>query len=236
MQSPNGKGDLVETLKDAAIFARLSTEQLAAVARRSRTVKLVAGETLFTHGSPAEALFLLVRGQLKLYRTSPEGNEVIVEVLEPGATFAETRVFVEDPRYHLSCDALIDSEVIAIDAQNFLAVLRQSVDTCLLLLQRISARAERLVDEVDRLALQSSICRVAGYLLGQLPRGRNEFLLKMSKGVLATHLAIRAETLSRIFKELSDKGVISVHANLVRVHSREKLQRLALQSARMERH
>ncbi len=237
MQSPNGQGDLVETLKDAAIFARLSTEQLAAVARRSRTVKLVAGETLFTHGSPAEALFLLVRGQLKLYRTSPEGNEVIVEVLEPGATFAETRVFVEDPRYHLSCNALVDSEVIAIDAQNFLAVLKQSVETCLLLLRKISERAEHLVNEIDRLALQSSTCRVAGYLLGQLPPGRNEYLLKVPKGVLAGRLAIRAETLSRILKQLAAEGIVSVSGrNLVHVHSREKLQRLALQAAQLERH
>jgi len=236
MHPPNGQRDLVETLKDAAIFARLSTEQLAGVAGRSRTLKLVAGKTLFTHGDPAKALFLLVRGQLKLYRTSPEGQEVIVEVLEPGTTFAETRVFLENPRYHLSCTALVDSEIIAIDAQNFLAVLNQSVETCLLLLRQISERAERLVDEVDRLALQSSTCRVAGYLLGQLPRGRNEFLLKMPKGVLATHLAIRAETLSRILKQLAEAGVVSVHANLVRVHSREKLQRLALQAAQLERH
>ncbi len=233
----NGQRDLVETLKHAAIFAGLAVDQLAAVARRSRVVRLAAGERLFAHGSPAEAFFLLVRGQLKLYRTSPDGNEIILEVLEPGTTFGETRIFLEHPRYHLSCDALVDSEVIAIDARAFLAVLNQSVETCLLLLRRISERAEHLVDEIDRLALQSSTCRVAGYLLGQLPPGRNEYLLKVPKGVLATRLAIRAETLSRILKHLAEERIVSVSGqNIVHVHSREKLQRLALQAAQVERH
>jgi DNA-binding transcriptional regulator LsrR (DeoR family) len=47
---------------------------------------------------------------------------------------------------------------------------------------------------------------------------------------MASRLAIRAETLSRILKQLSDNGAVSIYGNLVRVHSREKLQRLALQT------
>lgn len=152
---------------------------------------------------------------------------MIIEVLEPGATFGETRVFLEDPRFHVSCNALVDSEVVAIEAENFRTVLSQSVDTCLVLLRKLSRHAETLVDEVERLALQNGTSRVAGYLLGQLPPGRNEYVLKVPKGVLATRLAIRAETLSRILKQLSAEGIVSVTSrNIVRVHSREKLQRL----------
>jgi CRP-like cAMP-binding protein len=234
MQPLAGQRQLAESLKRAAIFAHLSADQLAAVARRSHAVKLAAGQPLFTRGSPAEAFFLLLRGQIKLYRTSPEGHEVIIEVLEPGATFGETRVFLENPRFHVSCNALVDSEVVAIEAENFRTVLSQSVDTCLVLLRNLSRHAETLVDEVERLALQNGISRVAGYLLGQLPPGRNEYVLKVPKGVLATRLAIRGETLSRILKQLAGEGIVSVSGqNIVHVHSREKLQRLALQAGRL---
>lgn len=236
MRSVNDHRDLVAALKRATIFNRLSVAQLTALARHSRTIALAAGEVLFQQGTKADALFLLARGQLKLYRISPAGQEIIIEVIEPGTTFGETRVFLKHPRFHLSCAALVDSEVIAVDGKAFLTVLQFSVETCLLLLGEISERAEHLVDEIDRLALQSSTCRVAGYLLGQLPPGRNEYLLKVPKGVLATRLAIRAETLSRILKQLAEEGVVSVSGrNIVHVHSREKLQRLASQAARRER-
>jgi CRP-like cAMP-binding protein len=135
-------------------------------------------------------------------------------------------VFLEDPHFHLNCAALADAEVAAVDLPAFLALLHESVDTCLLLLRQLSEQAERRVDDIDQLALHSGSCRVAGYLLGQLPPRRNEYLLKVPKGVLANRLAIRAETLSRILKQLSKEGILSIHGTLVRVHSREKLQRL----------
>ena len=121
----------------------------------------------------------------------------------------------------------------AVDLTAFLAQLHDSVETCLLLLQQISARAECRMDDIERLALQSGTCRVAGYLLGQLPPGRDEYALKVTKGVMASRLAIRAETLSRILKQLSAEGVVSVSSrNIVRVHSRQKLQRLAQETAK----
>jgi CRP-like cAMP-binding protein len=52
-------------------------------------------------------------------------------------------------------------------------------------------------------------------------------VFKVTKGVLASRLAIRAETLSRVLKQLSDDGALSIHGNLVRVHNRTRLQRLA---------
>ena len=126
----------------------------------------------------------------------------------------------------MSCAALAEAEVAAVDLPTFLAVLRDSVDTCLLLLRRISERAERHIDDIERLALQGGACRVASYLLGQLPPGRSEYRLTVAKGVLATRLGLRAETLSRILKQLSADGVVSVTSrNIVRVPNRQKLQR-----------
>lgn len=227
-----GPPDLATTLRTATIFSRFTVEQLQAIARHSRRVQLAAGEVLFQHGAPADAVFLLVLGRLKLFRVSPAGQEVIIEVIEPGITFGETRAFLDDPHYHVSCAALAGSEVIAVDRSSFLDALRGSVESCLLLLRKLSIRAEHLVDEIDHIALQSSTCRVAGYLLGQLPAGRDEVVLKVTKGVMASRLAIRAETLSRILKQLSDEGVVSMSGrNILRVHSREKLRRLTIEGA-----
>jgi len=174
-----------------------------------------------------------VQGQLKLYRTSPDGNEVIIDLLEAGMTFGETRVFLEDHQFHVSCAALAEAEVAAVDLPTFLALLRDSVDTCLLLLRRISERAERHVDDIERLALQGGACRVASYLLGQLPPSRSEYRLTVAKGVLATRLGLRAETLSRILKQLNADGIVSVSSgNIVRIPSRQKLQRFIEQAGK----
>jgi CRP-like cAMP-binding protein len=218
--------DLATILRSATIFSHFTDPQLQMLVRRTRLVRLDAGESLFERGERAHALYLLVQGQLKLYRTSPDGNEVIIDLLEAGMTFGETRAFLEGPHWHVSCAALAEAEVAAVDLPTFLAALRDSVDTCLLLLRRISERAERHVDDIERLALQGGTCRVASYLLGQLPPGRSEYRLTVTKGVLATRLGLRAETLSRVLKQLSADGIVSVTSgNIVRVPNRQKLQR-----------
>ncbi len=213
-------------LRQAAIFERCTGEQLQVLARRTHLLRLDAGEILFQQGDRARMVYLLARGQLKLYRASADGDEVIVDLLEAGMTFGESRAFVEDPHFHLSCAALEDAEVAAVDLLAFLAVLRDSVETCLLLLRRISERADRQVEDIDRLALQGGACRLASYLLGQLPVGRSDYRLTVTKGVLAARLGLRAETLSRVLKQLNAKGIISLPGgNIVRVPDRQKLQR-----------
>jgi CRP-like cAMP-binding protein len=220
-------------LRHAQIFSRSTDEQLQAIARRTREAPLGKGEILFRHGDKARALYVLLDGRLKLYRTSLGGDEVIIDLLEPGATFGESRVILDDPHHHMSCAALGDSEVAVIELSAFLALLHESHESCLLLIRHLAERDERNVDEIDRLVLQSGTARVAGFLLGQLPPGRDECLLPFSKGAMACRLGIRAETLSRILKQLSTRGIVSFQGrNVVRVHSREKLQRQVIEHSR----
>lgn len=226
---------LAETLKDAELFARLSPSQLAQVAARSRLVRLAADEILFSQGGRADCFFYLVAGQLKLYRLSPEGQEKIIEVIEPGTTFAETRVFLDNPRYHLSCAALGDSEVVGVDSRTFRGVLRESPDTCLLLLGELSQRLDGLINQIDQLTLQNAAARVASYLLNRLPRGASQYLLRVPKGVLASRVSVRPETLSRILRQFSHDGIASVDSHgRVYVHDLARLRQAAGASARDE--
>jgi CRP/FNR family transcriptional regulator, dissimilatory nitrate respiration regulator len=219
---------MIDLLQGVRLFRHFTPEQTARIARKAREINLAAGEILFMHGAPADCFFYLVKGQLKLYRVSPDGHEKIVEVLEAGCTFAETRVFLERPHYHVSCAALLDSEIIGIDAKNFVAVLRDSVDTCLMLLGEFSQRLDGLVNEIDRLSLQDAASRVAEYLYRRLPRDADQFVLKVPKGVLASRLSVRAETLSRILRHLAEGGTLSIDGRgVVTVQDREKLRQLA---------
>jgi CRP-like cAMP-binding protein len=217
---------LAEILSRVELFARLSPAQLSRVATRSRLVRLGADEILFAQGGRADCFFYLVAGQLKLYRLSPEGQEKIIEVIEPGTTFAETRVFLENPRYHLSCAALTESEVVGIDSRNFRSVLHESPETSLLLLSELSQRLDGLVNQIDQLTLQNASARVCSYLLGGLPRGASQYLLRIPKGVLASRVSVRPETLSRILRQLNHDAIASVDSR-GRVYVRD-LERLRL--------
>lgn len=217
---------MIEDLRRGALFVRLTDRQLERVAARAAWVRLRERQALFEQGDRADRFYLLLRGQIKLYRLSPGGGEKVMEVVAAGDTFAEALMFLDRARYPVTAAALRDSELIGIDAGDFAAMLRESVDTCFLLMGEMSQRLRRLIREVDELSMYSATCRVAGYLL-DLARDRVEVELQVPKQVLASRLSVKPETLSRIVKQLSARGIIRVEGNRIRIEDRSALMEAA---------
>jgi CRP-like cAMP-binding protein len=218
---------LVEDLRQGMLFARLTPEQLHRVAARARRMRLGEGRSLFEQGDAAGRFYLVLSGYIKLFRLSAEGNEKVIEVVSPGSTFAEALMFLDRPRFPVSAATLSEVELISIDAGDFAAMLRGSVDTCFLLLGDMSQRLRGLIQEIDHLSLQSATARVAGYLLKRAPADAEHFELEVPKGVVASRLSVKPETFSRIIKSLSDQGLLAVRGSRVEVLDRDGLERLA---------
>ncbi|KAA3629095.1 MAG: Crp/Fnr family transcriptional regulator [Proteobacteria bacterium] len=218
---------ITEELGKSMLFRSLSQDQLDRVATRAVRVRVTEGETLFEQQDPADRFYLLVTGQIKLFRLSPDGDEKVIEVITPGATFAEALMFLERPNFPVGAQALRSSEVISIDARDFVSMLRESVDTCLLLAADLSQRLHGLLREINDLSLNTGTCRVAAYFIQNAVDGSDEFALPLAKQVLASRLSIKPETLSRIFRSLTNAGLVSIRGNRVTILDRRHLEDLA---------
>ena len=218
---------MIDDLKKGLLFSHLAADQLERVARRARRVTLADGESLFEQGDRADRFYLLLGGQIKLYRLSPAGNEKVIEVVTPGSTFAEALMFLDRPHYPVGAQALAASTLISVDAHDFSAMLRESVDTCFLLMGDMSQRLRGLIREIDDLSLHSATCRVAGYLLAQAADRGDEFELNVPKQILASRLSVKPETFSRIIRNLSEQGLIRIDGNRVSVRQGEAMRNVA---------
>lgn len=218
---------IIDDLRKGRFFACLSYDQQKRVAGRATRVRLEAGEALFHQGDEADRFYYVVGGLVKLYRISSAGNEKVVEVVSAGSTFAEALMFLDRPYYPVGAGALQPSELISVDAADFLDMLRGSVETCFILLGDLSQRLRGLIREIDNLSLHTAVCRVAGYLLSHAPEGQEELVLDVPKQTIASRLSVKPETLSRIIKNLCDLGAIEINGNRVTLHDREQLQGMA---------
>jgi len=209
------------------MFARLSDEQIDRVARHAVRVHLDEGEMLFQQTDPADRFYLLMRGQIKLFRLGPSGNEKVIEIVTPLSTFAEALMFLERPTYPVGAQAMQSAEVISIDAGNFLHMLRGSIDTCFMLMGDMSQRLRGLIREIDDLSLSSATCRVAGYLLSKAEPDGASFDLAVPKQTLASRLSVQPETFSRIIRQLSNQGILVVHGSRVEISDLDRLRQIA---------
>lgn len=218
---------LKEELRRGLMFGRLTEDQLEQVVRRAKRITLKEGKSLFEQGDTANRFYLVLYGHIKLFRLAPGGNEKVIEVVDAGHTFAEALMFLEQPRYPVCAQSLGASEVISIDAVDFLGMLRESIDLCLLMLGDMSFRLRSMIREIDDLSQQSATCRVAGYLFTHAPANSNEFDLQIPKHVLASWLSVKPETFSRIIKSLRSDNVLEIKGSKVLIKDRAALEKIA---------
>lgn len=203
-------------LREIDLFRALDDEQLEAVVRTTRSVSLAQGERLFNLGDPARCFFHLCSGQIKLARTSLNGGEKVIEVIRPGNTFAQAVMFMEsDKGYPVTAEAIDDSDLLAFDNATIVGLLRESVDTCFRMMTTLSWRLRQQVEEIERLTLHTATCRLAAYLIQQLPANvleSPEVHLTTPKNIIASRLGIQPETFSRIIACLIKDNLIEVNA------------------------
>ncbi len=221
-----------ERVRQLQFFSILDDQQLQQVLATTRVISLDEGGRLFDLGQPAERFYLLLKGQIKLFRVSPEGHEKIIELMGPGKLFAEAVPFLPQKRYPVNAAALTDSVLYGFDNNTLLTLLRGSNDLCLVLLGKLSMRLHQQVNEIDKLTLQNATLRVVGYLLERLPNSRAESAvidLAVPKQSIASRLSITPETFSRILNSLARAGIVTLQGRSVGIHDTARLREFAHQ-------
>ena len=220
---------MLEVLRETLLLSHLSDEQLSRVARHAIRLRLQDGQLLFSQGDAADRFYLVTAGRLRLFRLSRDGAEKVIEIVESGETFAEALMFVEEGRYPVGASAIDQTELVSMDLKDFKLMLRESVETCFLLLGVLSQRLKALVHEISHLTLHSASSRFACYLLSKLSPPGQILDLEVPKGIIASRLSIKPETFSRIEKDLSDRGIIRIQGVRIHILDQEALRGIAAQ-------
>lgn len=224
--------DIPALLGRLPLFQELSPEQLGHIAAATREKRLAKGEMLFQKGDAPRGFFVVVFGQLKLAFPSSQGNEKVVEILGPKQSFGEAVMFMDRP-YPLFAESLADTLLLHITKNAVFELLESDPSFARRLLAGLSMRLHSLVSDVESYSLRSSAQRVIGYLLQHcLQEGGQqenvEISLPTSKQVIASRLNLTPETLSRIFHDLSEAGLINVHGKQITILDLDRLREFDL--------
>lgn len=105
--------DARKLLEQANFFRDLSDAGKTAIASICQPRPLRKKDVLFREGERGQAVYILATGNIRLVRTTPEGREVVLKILQPGEYFGEVILFERD-RYPVTATATVASTVLAI--------------------------------------------------------------------------------------------------------------------------
>jgi len=212
-------------LRRTYLFSGMDEEQLALILSLAKPMTLEAGQGLFQQGAAAEHFFWVSEGMVRLYRSSPQGDEKVIELISPGRFFAEAVLFMGG-RYPVSAVCQQPSRLIAFDGAGFKAWLMEDASRCFRLLGGMSAKLHKLVNEIDRLTLMKGSDRLMQYLIDHSEpdeEGNTVVLLEAPKQVIASRIGVKPETLSRLLQKLGSLGFLETRGSRVYLKDLDQL-------------
>ncbi len=228
--------NLASSLQRAGLFSNLTPSELQLLAARTVRKLFSAGELLFSEGEPCTGLHIVVRGKVRIFKTSMNGREQVLAVEGPGSSVAELPVFDGGP-YPASVIALEDSEIAFISRRDFHAYCIEHPDVALKVLAVVGARLRRLVGIIEELSFTTIRQRLVATLVklaqtqGQKTAQGIEFRLPDSHQEIANQLGTVRELISRNLMRLQAEGLIEVEARHIVVKDMAGLNALLEASA-----
>jgi|GEM_PF-404282 CRP-like cAMP-binding protein len=213
-----------------SFFHNLSDEDLATLCQRSRLHRLETRQMLCREGEPAQRFFIVLSGQLKLYRVSDQGSERILGSAGPGEVLGEMPACAPEGTYPWYAQCLENTEVRSFSGSLLRDMVGQRTDYMMNIMSYMSDAARVDVNAREILSSQNARDRLVNYILQRLPEDRRvpqEMEFPLPKGLTASLLAMQPETLSRVLSDLRRKGLVDVEQRRVRVHDRETLASLS---------
>jgi len=217
------------TLRGCQLFAGLPADGLAAVVGITLIKTLDKGAYLFREGEPACGFYIVQKGAINVHRVNAAGKEQVIHIFRAGESFAEATLATATG-YPADARAVEASQVLLVQKEGFVALLRARPELALRMLAAMSLHLRSLVGQLEDLTLKDVETRLANWLVKRCPDwdgGRPVTIqLTAAKRVLAAELGTVSETFSRTLAKFREQKLIEVKGKAIRVLSPAKLSAL----------
>ena len=215
----------LDCLRQASLFRHLSEMEIACFNEAAKGRAYKKGQMLYLQDEPEKFFYVVCGGWIKLYHTTQEGEEVVVDMLTTGDMAGESAIFA-DGRHTSSAQIIEDAYLLSIPAQVLKEQISLSPTLALSMLSSMSKHHRRHYGEIAVNAMQSAPQRVGRFLLRLCPKDkRTDVVLQLpyDKTLIAHILGMKGATFSRALNELRLKTNIRIKGPHVEIDSVVKL-------------
>lgn len=230
---PSAPFDAGHVLRGLTLFREAPEPTLMRLAASARRVHLVRGDELFHSGEVSEGLYVVTRGQIKVYARADNGQEKVIEVVSAPACIGGSLLLADAVgqggavmRHVSHASALTEAHLLLLPRAELLAELQAEPKLAVRLLAEVSGRLNRLVRDIEAVTLHTAAQRVVSYLLRTSPQAATSACtvsLPASKGTIASLLSVTPEHFSRILHDLQSRGLIAVNRREIVIPDVERL-------------
>jgi len=225
--------EIDQALLRAPGFSKLGSDDRRRLAEVARLHLFRRGETVFSEGDPPEHFCTVVKGRVKVFKMTPAGKDVILEIFGAGDPLGAVAAYDGQP-FPASAVAIEDSQVLLVPRAAFFALLERHPTLVRGLLSGLTHRLTELTFRLAELTGGRVEPRFARLFLklaqeqGRPERGGTFVPVALSRQELADMTGTTIETSIRIMSRWGKHRIVLTEKDGFLVLNPAELDILAL--------
>lgn len=222
---------LSEFLMYVPIFSDLPTETLNQIANIGSIRTYPKDGIILMEEDKGNALFVIIKGKVKVARSSADGREVILSILNEADFFGEMAILDGQSR-SATVISLEDSELFIIQRNDFLDLLKRHPEVSISLLYELTSRLRVADMKIKALSLKDAEGKVASVVLqiadneGTIKNGIVEIEKLPLQQDLASMAGTSRETISRTLHNFAKKNMVEIEGTKLRILNYENFKKM----------
>ena len=221
-----------ELIAKVPLFAGLDGDALADVLAHARVREVAAGGFYFREQEPADRVYLLTQGRLKITQLTPEGHQVIHMLLSAGEPFGGVAALGEGT-YPVTAEAVDDCAALSWDSKTMEGLMQQypaiATNTARFLAKRFHElqvlHRQLMTERVER-RVARAVLKLAAEA-GRAVELGVEIDFPLSRQDLAEMTGTTLFTVSRLLSGWHEQGLISAGRQRVTILQPKRLLAIA---------
>ncbi|MFV0680283.1 Crp/Fnr family transcriptional regulator [Ottowia sp.] len=205
----------LDLIRRVPLFSMLTETQATAVADAVVKRRFKRGEVIVEQGKKSNALFILLNGRGRVLTADSRGREVILATLQPGDHIGEMSLIDNEP-HSATVRAEVQTDVLMLGRMEFARCLPENSSMAYAVMRGLVQRLRHADRKIESLALMDVYGRVARALLEfTADQGDGEMIIreKISRQDIAKMVGASREMVSRVMKDLEERGFIQTQDN-----------------------
>lgn len=208
----------------ASEFACIPDEALTDTVLRLRTRSYRRHDRLFLASDPADRVFLVTRGRVKSFTTTPDGKDLILYVAGSGELVGETAPF--DGIYSTSAEAIDECAVIVFPADIFTSLCEAVPQFSVAISRLLSRRLTDAQQQASSLVSRSVSARLASLLRmhGEASEDGTTLSVSLTHLEMAQRIGSSRETVTAMLSRFRRMGMIEIERQKVTIRDRDAFE------------
>lgn len=205
----------LELIRRVPLFSMLTSSQAESVADAVVKSRFKRGEAIVEQGKKSNALSIILTGRARVVTSDARGREVILATMRPGDYIGEMSLIDDEP-HSATVRAEIQTDVLVLGRDEFSRCLPEHGSMAYAVMRGLVQRLRHADRKIESLALMDVYGRVARALLESANPDVSQNLVireKVSRQDLAKMVGASREMVSRVMKDLEERGFIETRSD-----------------------